>query len=361
MLFVKNDVLRGIIVRLSALVIGAAAIYTSILYFKDGLKLSFHNELINYGMMAIEVALAIVVIAMSIKHKKYLAVLLVLVQTPLVLWFEFAHGHGIEVENDVIIDKFSLIMILITGIIGSLICVYALQYMKDFHHHHHEVKDRRPFFFFLLFVFLSAMFGILLSNNLIWMYFFWEITTLCSFLLIGYTKADIAIKNSFKAIIMNLLGGFGFALAIVIIGLNHQTLELSKFIGLGIGKAGVDLLIPAVLLAIAGLTKSAQMPFSGWLLGAMVAPTPTSALLHSSTMVKAGVFLLIRLAPILGFNVAGIMVMMVGGITFLIASLIAITQSDGKKVLAYSTVANLGLIVACAGIGSYESIWAGIL
>ena len=93
----------------------------------------------------------------------------------------------------------------------------------------------------------------------------------------------------------------------------------------------------------------------------MVAPTPTSALLHSSTMVKAGVYLLIRLAPVLAGNISGEMVTLVGGLTFLITSFIAISQSDTKKVLAYSTMSNLGLIVACAGIGTYESIWAAIL
>ncbi len=359
LLFIKNDGLRRALVRFFALIIASGSIYTAVVYFNNGLRISLNNEWINYGMVVIEVLLALVIIVMSIKYKKYLAVLLVMIQTPLINGFEFTRGHEIKIEADIIIDRFSLIMILITGIIGSLICVYSLTYMKDYHEHHSEVQDRRPFFFFLLFAFLSAMFGLLLSNNLIWMYFFWEITTLCSFLLIGYTKAEDAIKNSFKSLIMNLFGGFGFAAAIIYLATVHGTLELSHFVGLA-GK-GVNLLIPAVLLSVAGLTKAAQMPFSGWLLGAMVAPTPSSALLHSSTMVKAGVFLLIRIAPVLGFNVAGIMVMMVGGVTFLLASLIAITQSDGKKVLAYSTIANLGLIVACAGIGSYESIWAGML
>ena len=359
LLFVRNDSLRRVIVRLSALILAVASLLTAVLYFKDGLNLALHREWINYGMVAIEIVLAMVIIGFSIKHKKYITILLILIQTPLINWYEFSHAHTVEITADIVIDRFSLIMILITGIIGSLICVYALNYMKDYHHHHHEVEDRRPFFFFLLFVFLSAMFGIVLSNNLLWMYFFWEITTLCSFFLIGYAKTDIAIKNAFKALIMNLIGGFGFAAGIIYLGLAIGTQELNQLSLLA--RSGVDLLIPAVLLGMAGLSKSAQMPFSGWLLGAMVAPTPTSALLHSSTMVKAGVYLLIRIAPILGFNVAGMLVMMVGGITFLLASLIAITQSDGKKVLAYSTVSNLGLIVACAGIGSYESIWAGIL
>lgn len=359
LLFVRNDRLRGIIVRLSALLLIMTSVLTTVRYFDGGLELVLGGEWINYGMVMTELVIAVVIIAVSMRHKMYLPVLLVLVQTPVITWYEFSHGHDVEVYADLVIDRLSLVMILITGIIGSLICVYALKYMEDYHHHHEDVKDRRPFFFFILFVFLSAMFGIVLSNNLLWMYFFWEITTLCSFLLIGYTRQEVAVKNSFKALVMNLIGGFGFAAAIMYLGYVAGTHELNQLPVLA--QSGMDLLIPAVLLAIAGLTKSAQMPFSGWLLGAMVAPTPSSALLHSSTMVKAGVYLLIRIAPTLGYNVAGILVMMVGGITFLLASLMAITQSDGKKVLAYSTVSNLGLIVACAGIGSYESIWAGIM
>lgn len=120
-------------------------------------------------------------------------------------------------------------------------------------------------------------------------------------------------------------------------------------------------IIPVILLAFAGLTKSAQFPFSKWLLGAMVAPTPSSALLHSATMVKAGVYLLLRLAPVMAGNGAGIMVSLIGGITFFVASVLAITQSDGKSVLAYSTISNLGLITACAGVGVAQTVWAGAL
>jgi ech hydrogenase subunit A len=103
------------------------------------------------------------------------------------------------------------------------------------------------------------------------------------------------------------------------------------------------------------------MPFSSWLLGAMVAPTPVSAILHSSTMVKAGVFIIIKFAPVLAGTWAGYFLALVGGVTFLMTSIIAVTQSNAKRVLAYSTIANLGLIVACAGIGTKEALWAAIL
>lgn len=360
LLVLKTDAARDIIVKLASIIIAAASVYLTVQYFSSGGKyFEFESETVNYLMMGIEVCLALIVFYLGIKYKKYLASVLVAIQAPLMVWFELSIGHGIHVANNLYIDRLSIVMVLIIGIIGTLICWYALGYMKDFQHHHHGEPDRRPWFFFLMFLFLSAMFGIVVSNNLVWLYFFWEITTLCSFFLIGYTKTQEAINNSFRAIIMNLLGGLGFALAIVILGKFYGILELNQMIAMG--TMGVSVVLPVALLAFAGITKAAQMPFNSWLLGAMVAPTPTSALLHSSTMVKAGVFLIVKLAPVLGWNIAGIMVMLIGGITFLMASFAAISQSNAKRVLAYSTVANLGLIVACGGIGTYAAVWAAIM
>ena len=120
-------------------------------------------------------------------------------------------------------------------------------------------------------------------------------------------------------------------------------------------------LIPAVCIVFAGLEKSAQFPFSSWLTGAMVAPTPVSALLHSSTMVKAGVYAILRMSPMMKDTAAANMLMYMGGMTFLVTALIAISQSNGKKVLAYSTIGNLGLIVACAGVSSPAALWSALL
>ena len=362
LLAAKSDKARDMIVYVATAVIAAGSIVTAFQFFRSsGEFFSFDGEIVGYAMMVIEAGLAVYIIITGIKHKKYLASLLAIVQTPLMIWFELKHGHGIEVQYNMYIDKLSVIMVLIIGIIGSLICVYATGYMKDFQHHHAGEKDRRPWFFFVMFLFLGAMVGLVTSNNMIWMYFFWEITSLSSFWLIGYTRTEEAINNSFRALIMNLLGGLGFVVGIIILGIVFQTVELSTM--LTYGTIYGDLVaIPAAFFAFAGITKAAQMPFNSWLLGAMVAPTPTSALLHSSTMVKAGVFLIIKLAPVLGIsNFAGIMVMMVGGITFLFASCAAISQNNAKRVLAYSTIANLGLIVACGGVGTAEAVWAGIM
>ena len=131
---------------------------------------------------------------------------------------------------------------------------------------------------------------------------------------------------------MNLLGGCGFTVAILYCTFVYRNSSLMELISMGESHAGI--VIPVACLAFAAFTKSAQMPFSRWLLGAMVAPTPSSALLHSATMVKAGVYLLIRISPLMTGNLAGVMVTTVGGFTFFAASLLAISQSDGKKVLA---------------------------
>jgi ech hydrogenase subunit A len=262
------------------------------------------------------------------------------------------------VAQNLFVDKFSVIMALINGIVGGGICIYALGYMREYHEvAHRDVRDRRPLFFALLFIFMGAMFGLIFANNLVWLFLFWEITTLCSFLLIGYTQTDEAKRNALRALVMNLAGGLAFALAIVWFYRQAGSIELQTLIA---SKQSL-VLLPAALLCFAGITKSAQLPFSSWLLGAMVAPTPVSALLHSSTMVKAGVYLVLRMAPVVKDTNVGLMVALVGGVTFVVGSLVAITTSEAKQVLAWSTVANLGLIVLCGGIGTYEAVWAGVL
>ncbi|HJB26818.1 MAG TPA: NADH-quinone oxidoreductase subunit L [Firmicutes bacterium] len=341
-------------------VIMAAVLVFSAANLISGETVSYLPEThwINTGMLVVEWFLMGLIIYQSFKWKKYYCALLSVAQTGLITWLELT-GKSELPGNHILSDKLTIIMCLIIGIVGCLICVYAMGYMKDYHTHHTEFKDRRSFFFSMLFVFLGAMFGLVFSSNLTWIYFFWEITSICSFLLIGYNKSKEAINNSFRALWMNLLGGLGFAIAIAYAAIQLKIADLQTLVQTGTGTTIA--IIPVILLAFAGLTKSAQLPFSSWLLGAMVAPTPTSALLHSATMVKAGVYLLLRLSPAFYGNLAGLMVTTIGGFTFLATSMLAISQSDGKKVLAYSTVSNLGLITACAGVGMHEAVWAGIL
>lgn len=356
---VKEDEVRNKIVRVSAGITAALTVVVVCLFFHKGIAYSYRWEtVIDLVMAVVEVVLAAYIITIGIRYKNYAISVLSFLQTAAILCFELTAKSQIEVKNAIVFDKLTAIMVVIVGVVGSLICIYAVGYMKTYHMHHTEYEDRKGFFFAVLFLFLSAMFGIVLSNQLTWMYFCWELTTFCSFLLIGYTKTKEARNNSFRALFINLLGGAAFAAGIIIIGMNSHTLELSVFTA---QKPDAYLMIPVFLLSLAALTKSAQLPFSSWLLGAMVAPTPTSALLHSATMVKAGVYLIIRLAPLLGASPVGKTVTLVGGVTFLACSFMAISQSDAKKILAYSTLANLGLIVICASVGTEESIWAAIL
>lgn len=310
------------------------------------------TKLLDHIMLFGELCFLGIISYFGIRYRKPLVIVLEALQTLLLVYVELF--VPVEENTHIRIDSLAMLMCLIIAIVGGFIVIYSVGYMKIYHAHHKDVKDRRSLFLALLFVFLGAMMGLVLASNLVWMYFFWEITSLISFLLIGYTKSQEAIKNSFTALWMNLLGGLGFALAVAISAVKYKTVQLSDIVEIGA-------VIPVALLAFAGLTKSAQMPFSRWLLGAMVAPTPSSALLHSATMVKAGVYLLIRLSPALHGSLAGTMVAFVGAFTFLSASMMAISQSDGKKVLAFSTISNLGLICACAGVGVEATVWGAIM
>ena len=324
----------------------------------EGLPVSRHG--IHLGMIVIEALMGLYVVYVGVRSRHYLIVSLMVAQGAVMGWFEWLARGDVTADagQALFVDKFSVVMALINGIVGGGICVFALGYMREYHTKaHREVPDRRPFFFALLLVFMGAMFGLVFANDLPWLFFFWEITTLCSFLLIGYTQTEEAKKNSLRALVMNLSGGLTFALAIVFFYHDAHSVELQKLIHSDHALA----LLPAALLCFAGITKAAQCPFSSWLLGAMVAPTPVSALLHSSTMVKAGVYLVLRLAPAITGTKVGLMVALVGGVTFLIGSLEAITTSEAKRVLAYSTVANLGLVVMCGGIGTSQAVWAGVL
>lgn len=371
MLVVRADKARDVLVvgasiAIAALSVAFAACYTGAgaLYFDLPMEWSHFLAVVN---IVIDVTVGLYVVCYSVKYRRWLPLVLALGQIFTTLWFEYNIQREVQFESQMRVDSLGIIMVLIIGIIGTGICVYALGYMKDFQAHHPEQKDRRPWFFAIMFAFLSAMYNIVLSDNLCWMYTAWEVTTLCSFLLIGFTKTEEAINNAFRQIIMNMLGGLAFQAAILWLGLQGQSRLFSVFIETAANAAVNDpaaaavFVLPVALLAFAGMTKAAQMPFHTWLLGAMVAPTPTSALLHSSTMVKAGCFLLIKLAPLfLVYPIASAMTVLIGGLTFCVASLMAISQSNAKRVLAYSTIANLGLIVACAGVGTPEAVWAAI-
>src|SRR5208337_4541223 len=279
-----------------------------------------------------------------------------------IAYFEFVMKAHMDLRPAFVVDHLAIVMTLIISIIGSLICIYAIRYMRDHEQHAHVDKSRQSRFLFWLVLFLGAMNGLVFANNLFWLYFFWEVTTLCSFMLISHDKTQIALENAARALWMNSTGGTAFILAIIYLYTTQggaSALSVQSIISGGL--TSVVLLLPVALMCFTGMIKAAQFPFQSWLLGAMVAPTPVSALLHSSTMVKAGVYLVLRLAPAFAGTKLSIMVALVGAFTFMAASGLAISQTTGKRVLAYSTIANLGLIIACAGINTPLSIAAAIL
>jgi len=304
-----------------------------------------------------------VVLFVGVRRKNQIIVWLTVAQIVGLVWLDFfmlkEHGN----VPAFFADDLSLVMVLVISIVGSLIAVYGIGYMKEHEEHLHLPTSRQPRFFFYIVLFLGAMNGLVLANNLLWMYFFWECTTLCSFMLIGHDDTEIARKNAERALWMNVLGGTAFLFGIILLQKLTGTLSLQDILARGgeFAVAGGAILAPMFLLVFAGMTKSAQAPFQSWLTGAMVAPTPVSALLHSSTMVKAGVYLIVRLAPIYAGTYLSNFIALFGAFVFLATAALAAGQSNGKKILAYSTISNLALIIACAGINTPAAISAAIL
>jgi ech hydrogenase subunit A len=259
---------------------------------------------------------------------------------------------GEEVDPAFVIDYLAIVLTLVISIVGSIICIYAIKYM--------EHDNAQPRFFFMMLLFLGAMNGAVFANNLMWLFFFWEVTTLCSYLLIGHEKTAEAKESAIRAMVYTLGGGAALAFGLILINYYYETLSMKVL--LEQGALGGVALLPVGLMALAAFTKSAQVPFQSWLLGAMVAPTPVSALLHSSTMVKLGVYLLLRISPVFsGVPELAWIVALVGAFSFLSTSILAVAQSNSKRVLAYSTIGNLGLIIMCVGINTSLAISAAIV
>lgn len=304
----------------------------------------------------IEAFIIVFIFSVSAKHKRWTLFNLNIVQTLLFIYSTFFMEKAEKVIFN--IDNLSIIMLLIVNIIGTLIIVFANGYITEYEHHR-KMKSRQKMFYFVVAVFISAMNGLLISDSLSFIYFFWEITTLASFLLISYNKDEEAWNSGFKALILNVVGGISFAIGNILFLNMMGFTTLTEIIKNG--KVTGIYIVPVFLLCVTGFAKSAQFPFQSWLLGAMVAPTPVSALLHSSTMVKAGVYLIVKLSPAYAGTTLGTSIAIYGGFTFLICSAIAISQRNAKRVLAYSTIANLGLIICSAGMGTATAISAAII
>lgn len=352
--------------QIGAAVIGSVAIIVlaSLGLLSNGAFKFMPESILGLGVngliIFLDFVLLFIILFIGIKKRNSLIIGLACLQILAIGYLEFFMVDHAKNTAGLFVDNLSLIMVLIISIIGGIICIYGLGYMKEHEHHLHLETSKQNKFFFFMILFLGAMNGLVMADNMAWLFFFWEVTTICSFMLIGHDGTEIAKKNATRALWMNMLGGAAFALALIFIQDKMDTLSLQHLLREA-PKTGGVIIASLALLCFAGFTKAAQVPFQSWLCGAMVAPTPVSALLHSSTMVKAGVYLVLRLAPAYAGTELSTIVAIFGAFTFITTSALAVGQSNGKKILAYSTIANLGLIVCCAGINTAAAATAAIL
>ncbi|AXZ24208.1 Na+/H+ antiporter Mnh2 subunit A [Staphylococcus warneri] len=254
---------------------------------------------------------------------------------------------SLDINVDLRLDGLSLMFALIISLIGVAVFFYSTQYLSP-------QTDNLPRFFFYLLLFMFSMLGIVLSNNTILMYVFWELTSVSSFLLISYWYDNGNSQlGAIQSFMITVFGGLALLTGFIMLFLMTGTNTITDIIDQRHHLINHPLFIPMMLMILLGaFTKSAQFPFHVWLPKAMAAPTPVSAYLHSATMVKAGIFLLFRLTPVLGLSDAYIyIVTFVGLITMLFGSLTALRQYDLKGILAYSTISQLGMMMSMVGIG----------
>ncbi|MCC5929597.1 MAG: putative monovalent cation/H+ antiporter subunit A [Cyclobacteriaceae bacterium] len=272
------------------------------------------------------------------------------------LLFSYTWVPSMDIDFVFYLDGLSLLFsLLITGI-GSLVFIYTAAYMKN-----HEYLDR---FFAYLGMFMASMLGVVLSDNVVTLFIFWELTSISSFFLIGFKNESAeSRKSALQALVITGLGGLFLLGAAALLGQITQSYSIQEMLQSGISIESSPLYgIVLLLIFVAAFTKSAQFPFHFWLPGAMTAPTPVSTYLHSATMVKAGIYLLARMSPLLGGQPAWSLTLMIfGGITMLYAAFHAIYRTDLKAILAYSTVSALGILVFLIGMGTEKSLLAASL
>jgi len=255
----------------------------------------------------------------------------------------------------ILLDPLSLLMLLVVAVIGFLVVLYSNEYISRRNREHpHENGQARYYFWLLLFV--GAMTGVALSPNLLQLFMFWELTTICSWALISHTHEKSALRAGYKALIMTHLGGLGFLIAIIVLYVSVGSVEFSA----------LSLASPAlastlfVLFLIAAWAKAAQVPFYTWLPEAMTAPTPISCYLHAAAMVKAGVYLICRLVLANGGlpENAALVGIIAALVTMAVAVFLYFFQTDLKRLLALSTISQLSYIILGACLGIFGSTLA---
>jgi NADH-quinone oxidoreductase subunit L len=259
--------------------------------------------------------------------------------------YDWIHVAGLNVDFGLRLDPLSLTFVLLITGVGSLIHIYSVGYMS------HDPGRRR--FFAQLNLFVAAMLILVLGNNFVMLYLGWEGVGLASYLLIGfYQDRPSAATAAKKAFLMNRVGDVGLALAIFLLWTNLGTVQYTEvFARVGDLSPGTVVAI-TVLLLLGACGKSGQFPLQAWLPDAMEGPTPVSALIHAATMVTAGVYLIARTHPLYDLTATGrLIVALIGTITLLIGAIIGCAYDDIKKVLAYSTVSQIGYMILAVGLG----------
>ena len=253
--------------------------------------------------------------------------------------------EGLKFDIGLQIDKLSKLMLCVVTGVGSLIHIFSLGYMKD-------DKDFSRYFGFLS-LFIFSMLGIVLADNFVMMFIFWELVGVSSYLLIGFWfEKPSAADAAKKAFLTNRVGDFGFLIGILMVWILFQTVSFSE-LQLNVQKEDALMLsgLAGFLIFCGAMGKSAQAPLHVWLPDAMEGPTPVSALIHAATMVAAGVYMLCRVFFLIEGTWAMEAVAWIGGLTALMAALMAVQQDDIKRILAYSTLSQLGYMVMVVGLG----------
>jgi multicomponent Na+:H+ antiporter subunit A len=262
----------------------------------------------------------------------------------------------LDVTLSMYLDGFSLVFCLLICGVGTLIVTYSGGYLAG-------DSNLGRFYTFML-IFMASMLGVVLAGNLISLFVFWELTSISSYFLIGYDhQRESARTAALQALLVTGLGGLALLAGLLLMGWVAGSLELSDLLSRGDSIRGHGLYLPILILVILGaFTKSAQVPFHFWLPSAMEGPAPVSAFLHSVTMVKAGVYLLLRLSPVLGStDIWQLTLTLFGAATMVTGALMALVQTDFKLLLAYSTVNGLGALIFLTGLGTPLSFQAAMV
>ncbi len=269
-------------------------------------------------------------------------------------WFGFANTPlfgDISVKLGIMIDNITAMMLFVVALISMLVHLYSIAYMKG--------DERYNRYFAYLGIFTFSMNGIVLTHNILMMYIFWELVGLSSYLLIGFWfEKKSASDAGKKAFIVNRVGDLGMFAGILILFFTYRTFSFEEiFNSISAGVLPFNstfwLSVTGILLFCGAIGKSAQFPLHVWLPDAMEGPTPVSALIHAATMVAAGVYLVIRIFGLLTAD-AMLFIAVIGMISSFIPATIALTQNDIKKVLAYSTISQLGYMIMALGVGAYQ-------